>query len=550
MVRVQPEFADNLPWMTGSLQLPAGISPDSLTPLTQTMSADELRSFFELCWSNAPGAIFAIDCESGRMVDANPGGEALSGYSLSELMGIAIKQLHPENEREQVEAELLLGIPYSFCDSGFHLQRKDGALRRVAVSSSSSILLCGNRITVCSYEDISDRVEEKSRLSTQNWALSAYAGAALALGRAETLNELKQSICEAITCQSAYALAWIGIAEDDLQKTVRIAAAAGSGIDYVNDLHISWSEEHPEGRGPTGICIRTGKVKLLEDSETAEFFLPWREKARRANIRSSAAIPFSIEPGRMGALTVYSRYPNAFESSAIEVFEHLAGQIGHGIHSLEQEQLLLAEHMRLENLQRQLSDAMSAMVSPIVTAMEMRDPYTSGHQSRVAEIAVAIGREIGWPEERLQGLRIASLVHDIGKISIPSEILTKPGKLTAADRGIINGHPEAGYVILRDVPSVWPIAEIVRQHHEKLDGSGYPFGLHGEAILPEARVLTVADMIEAMASDRPYRRAIELNEVLQELERQAGSLLDAEAVRVCVALFREKRLTLPSDRHG
>ena len=514
------------------------------------MSAGELRSFFELCWSNAPGAIFAIDCESGRLVDANPGAEALSGYSLSELMGITIKQLHPEAEREQVEAELLLGVPYPFSDSGLHLRCKNGTLRRVAISSSTSILLCGKRVVICVYADISGQVETESMLSTQNWALSAYAGAALALGRAETLNELKQSICEAITSQSVYALAWIGIAEDDPQKTVRITAAAGSGVDYVNDLHVSWAEDRIEGQGPTGICIRTGKVKLLEDSETAEFFLPWREKARRANIRSSVAIPFSIEAGRMGALMVYSRYPKAFEHSAIEVFEHLAGQIGHGIHSLEREQLLQTERRRLEKLQRQLADAMSAMVSPIVTAMEMRDPYTSGHQSRVAEIAVAIGREMGWPEERLQGLRIAALVHDIGKIAIPSEILTKPGKLTAADRNIINAHPETGYAILRDVPSVWPIAEIVRQHHEKLDGSGYPFGLHGEAILPEARVLTVADIMEAMASDRPYRRAIELNEVLQELERQAGILLDAEAVAICLALFKEKRLVLPNERHG
>jgi putative nucleotidyltransferase with HDIG domain len=207
---------------------------------------------------------------------------------------------------------------------------------------------------------------------------------------------------------------------------------------------------------------------------------------------------------------------------------------------------LQAERSRLEKLERQLSDALSAMVSPILNAMEMRDPYTSGHQGRVAEIATAIGREMGWTEERLQGLRIAALVHDIGKISTPTEILTKPGRLTPAEREIINSHPQTGFAILRDVPLVWPIAEIVRQHHEKLDGSGYPFGLQGDAILPEARVLAIADIVEAMASDRPYRKAIPLEVVLEELEKQAGSLLDADAVRICVALFREKRLLLPN----
>jgi PAS domain S-box-containing protein len=534
--------------MTTSLPFTIGASIDP-QPLTQTMGASELRSFYEQCWAYAPGALFAIDCKNGRIVDANPGAEAVSGYSRNELLGLTIDQLHLEVERNQVKAELLQGVPYPFCDSGFHLQRKDGTLRRVAVSCSASILLNGRQVTICVYSDISDQLENEFRLSTQNWALSAYAGAALALGRAETVHELKQSICETITSQSVYALAWIGIAENDPQKTVRIAAAAGSGVAYVDDLHISWAEDNPEGQGPTGICIRSGKVKILEDSETAELFAPWREKARQADIRSSVAIPFVIEAGKLGALMVYSRYPNAFKAAATEVFEHLAIQIGHGIHAIEREQLLQAEQNRLEKLQRQLNDALSAMFSPIMTAMEMRDPYTSGHQSRVAEIAAAIGKEMGWTEERLQGLRVAALVHDIGKISIPSEILTKPGKLTAADRGIINGHPETGYTILRDVPMVWPIAEIVRQHHEKLDGSGYPFGLRKDAILPEARILAVADIMEAMASDRPYRRAIDVNVVLEELEKQAGSLLDVEAVRVCVRLFREKRLVLPSNKN-
>jgi HD-GYP domain-containing protein (c-di-GMP phosphodiesterase class II) len=163
----------------------------------------------------------------------------------------------------------------------------------------------------------------------------------------------------------------------------------------------------------------------------------------------------------------------------------------------------------------------------------------------VADIAVAMGRELGWPEEQLHGLRVAALVHDIGKISIPAEILTKPGKLNAAERAMINMHPETGYFILKDIPFVWPIAEIVRQHHEKLDGSGYPLGLRGNAILPEARVLAVADIVEAMTAYRPYRPGIALDTVLKEMEAQAGPLLDAEAVRVCVALFREKRLVLP-----
>jgi putative nucleotidyltransferase with HDIG domain len=420
--------------------------------------------------------------------------------------------------------------------------RKDGRSVPVAIWSSSKLQVDGQRLLICELRDISDQQQRGHQLSVKNWALSAFSTAALALGRAQSPEGLLQSICEAVTRESIYVLSWIGIAEDDPEKRVRIAAAAGSGISYMDGLQVGWSDDDPKGRGPTGISIRTGKVEIMNDSETSELFAPWRERARQAGIRSTASIPFSLDGGRLGALMVYSAHPNAFEPEAIEVFEHLAREMVYGVQALEQKKLLQSERQRLLKTQEQLRETLSAMVAPIVTAMEMRDPYTTGHQSRVAEIAYAIGMEMGWPDEQLQGLRVAALVHDIGKISIPAEILTKPGKLNAAERGMIKEHSEIGYTILKDIPFAWPIAEIVRQHHEKLDGSGYPLGLEGDAILPEAKILAVADIVEAMASFRPYRPAIPINVVLKEIEREAGNLLDPEAVRICVDLFRNKHL--------
>jgi HD-GYP domain-containing protein (c-di-GMP phosphodiesterase class II) len=294
-----------------------------------------------------------------------------------------------------------------------------------------------------------------------------------------------------------------------------------------------------------GVCIRTGKLQHVFDSETSETYAPWRERARQHGIRSVVCIPLLVENGWRGVLIIYAARPNAFETPAIEVFQHLAEQIVHAAHALDQGQSLQKGKIELANTQRQLTDALSAMVAPMVAAMEMRDPYTAGHETRVAEIAVAIGREMGWPEERLHGLRVAAQVHDIGKISIPAEILTKPTRLTGGEWALIREHPETGYTILKDIPFAWPVAKIVRQHHERLDGSGYPLGLKGDAILPEARIVAVADMVEAMASHRPYRPAIKLKIVLQQIKREAGSKLDAEAVRVCAALLLEKRLVLP-----
>jgi HD-GYP domain-containing protein (c-di-GMP phosphodiesterase class II) len=243
-------------------------------------------------------------------------------------------------------------------------------------------------------------------------------------------------------------------------------------------------------------------------------------------------------------LGVYATRFNAFGIAPIEIFRRLAEQIVHGIHALEQKQLLEAERLNLEETQQQLTEALSAAVAAMVTAMEMRDPYTAGHESRVAEIAVAIGKEMGWTENRLEGLRIAAMLHDIGKISIPAEILTKPDRLSPEEWALVKGHPDSSYTILKDIPFSWPIADIVRQHHEKLDGSGYPLGLKENAILPESKILAVADIVEAMATDRPYRATLGLEFALTEIEGLAGTLLDAEVVRVCTTLFREKRLGL------
>jgi putative nucleotidyltransferase with HDIG domain len=195
--------------------------------------------------------------------------------------------------------------------------------------------------------------------------------------------------------------------------------------------------------------------------------------------------------------------------------------------------------------QAQLAKALSATVTAMASAMERRDRYTAGHQDRVAHIAYAIGKELGWPEQRLQGLLMAAQLHDIGKISVPIELLTKPTRLTKAEFNVIKGHSETGYHILKGIPFPWPIADIVHQHHEKLDGSGYPLGLKGDAILPESRVLAVADILESMASDRPYRRAHDLDVALAEIESQAGTQLDPEAVKACLSLFREKSFALP-----
>jgi len=187
-----------------------------------------------------------------------------------------------------------------------------------------------------------------------------------------------------------------------------------------------------------------------------------------------------------------------------------------------------------------LRKALSTTVQVLVSAVETRDPYTSGHQARSADLARAIATEMGLPQEKIEGIRIAGSIHDIGKMSVPAEILSRPTKLTEIEFALIKEHSRQGFEMLKDVESPWPLAEIVYQHHERMDGSGYPRHLKGEEILIEVRILAVADVVESMASYRPYRPALGLDAALAEIENNKGKLYDIDAVDACLRLFHEK----------
>ncbi len=193
-----------------------------------------------------------------------------------------------------------------------------------------------------------------------------------------------------------------------------------------------------------------------------------------------------------------------------------------------------------ERLQKTLLESVSAMS----TIIELRDPYTAGHQQRVARIAEAIAHELRLPEKMIQGIRLAAVLHDIGKISVPTEILIKPSRLNDSELALIRQHATYGYNVLKEIDFPWPIAKTVRQHHERLNGSGYPDGLRGEEIMLEARILGVSDVIEAMASHRPYRAGLGMDAALAEIEKNRGVLYDPVVADTALRMFREHLFVL------
>jgi len=195
---------------------------------------------------------------------------------------------------------------------------------------------------------------------------------------------------------------------------------------------------------------------------------------------------------------------------------------------------------KLKQSYKKLQKIMEGTANVITQVVEIRDPYSTGHQPRVSKLATAIAQEMKIPQEKIEGVRIASLVHDIGKVNLPTEIISKPGKLIDVEFNLIKNYPKVGYDILKRIDFPWPIAEIVLQHQEKIDGSGYPRGLKGDEICIEAKILGAANVVEAMSSYKSYRPALSIDEALAEIAENKNILFDPEVVDTCLKLFKEK----------
>ena len=352
-----------------------------------------------------------------------------------------------------------------------------------------------------------------------------------ALVRANDEVSLAQAMCDAVVEHGGYRTAWVGLKGDDAEKTIHPIAARGIEIAQLRELALTW-EDNEYGHAPTGTCIRTGEAvhrHNLQD-EIPHSLLPI---ASELGVVESLSLPLLVAEKIIGAMTVSATEHDMFGEEEITLLAEVAGDLAYGIDKLRNN----VERIDiLEKLDKSLDQAIVA----IAATVEMRDPYTAGHQRRVAELAVAIASEMGLPAEQIEGIRIAGIVHDIGKIHVPAEILSNPSKLSDAEFSIIKTHPQVGYEILHSIDFPWPVAQIVLQHHEKMDGSGYPNGLKGEDILIESRILCVADVVEAMASHRPYRPGFGIFPALQEISRNKGRLYDQNVVKAVMTLFLDK----------
>ena len=285
-----------------------------------------------------------------------------------------------------------------------------------------------------------------------------------------------------------------------------------SGIDFIRHALTEYKD--------TAVVM----VTAMDDPELAETALV------------NGAYGYIIKPFKYSEIMI--NVANAFRRRELEIANRTYRQ--------KLEQRVTKGTEELKNSMERLQKTLEGIIHAMAQTLEARDPYTAGHQRRVADLACAIAEEMGFSKDQIEGIRMAGLIHDLGKISVPAEILSKPGKITDYEFGIIKSHPQIGFDILKEIEFPWPIAQMVLQHHEKINGSGYPLGLSNGMILEEARILAVTDVVEAMSSHRPYRPALGTDKALEEISNDKNILYDPDVVEASLGLFRSKRFHFQS----
>ncbi|MBU0595586.1 PAS domain S-box protein, partial [Candidatus Bipolaricaulota bacterium] len=509
------------------------------------VSEERYRNLFE----QANEAVLVVS--GGRILRANPMTEKLFGWTLDELTGRPFADLVYPDDLDLVltrHRERMRGSD-ALQRYEFRVRAKNGETRWVEVSTAR-VDWEGQVAGLAMMNDISERKRLESRTDALLERQTAMNELTLALGATSAKHDVYRVLRQHVTqLIKNSAMLVCEFDRDRLELRPTYANIADKEVDVSDAAPVSLVQE---SEGLRDRVIRLGEPLLVSDcsemcaSRSNPCTICRRgitgpvadnPGSQESIVCSKLAVPLKAKGEVIGVLQLQSRLPNAFGQEDAVLLGGLANAAAIAIRNA---QLIEEAHRQAERL----TAAFDGIIRTVSAAAEMRDPYTAGHQQRVARLAAEIAETLGLDEETIEGVRVASLVHDIGKLGIPAEILSKPSQLTDTEFDIIKSHAESAYRILESIEFPWPIADTVYQHHERLDGSGYPRGLAGDEVSLEARIIGVADVVEAMASNRPYRPSLGLERALEEIEAHKGTKFDPQAVEACLALFKERGFSL------
>ncbi len=379
-----------------------------------------------------------------------------------------------------------------------------------------------------------DLEKSEKRIKYLYSVLEAIRGVNQLIVKEKNRGILLQKACDTLIKARGYNAAWLGFLKDEKTFTMVVGSPLGADVSRFCEQVL---------RGDNPPCIERAFIQkvpfmVMERPQDCGGCLLKNTFPGRESV-----IMRITHNGKLFGLLLLSLTPGISVKDEEEyLLIEVAADIAFGLHNIELEEKDKLAEQKLQQSYKRLQKTMEDTIYTIGKIAETRDPYTAGHQKNVSQIAIFIAQEMKLPKDKIEGIRIASLVHDIGKISLPAEILNKPTKLTEIEFNLIKDHSQVGYDVLKSIEFPWPIAQIILQHHERLDGSGYPQGLKGEDILLEAKIIGVVDVVEAMSSHRPYRPAWGIDKALEEISKNKGILYDPEVVDACIKLFKEKRI--------
>lgn len=503
------------------------LTPEKLTELA--FSEQRYRRLFE----TARDGILLVNADTGKVEAANPYIGELLNRPVADMIGVYLWELGLLKDVLASKASFLeLQQKKYIRYEDLPLETSGGHV--VHVEFISNVYDEGDsKIIQCNIRDVSDRFEAQKTIKTYYRTVRTVSKCNAILVHSEDEGELSTGICQALVEEGGFAAIWIGTLNGSADSHVLLPLKSLGFDQSAAELGGTLCSETAKGTNPMVDAVVGDTKVIVHAMDSRAWPAGLQQTIRDEKYISAAIIPVHERHQVTGVLCVFSRKHNRFDKNTVSLLAELAADLGFGLADIR---VRRAHAQNLDRLVKSFDEAIEA----IAATTEMRDPYTAGHQKHVARLASTIAAEMNLPPEDQEMVRMAGVVHDVGKIQVPAEILSNPGKLSEAQFDIIKTHPRAGYDILKKISFRQPIAEIVHQHHERLDGSGYPQGLKGGDILPAAKILAVADVVEAMASHRPYRPGLGIEAALDEITKNKGRFYDPDAVDACLRLFSEK----------
>jgi len=412
----------------------------------------------------------------------------------------------------------------------FRMIDKKGNLKDILLKIG---MISNTKKSVASLTDITERKQTEERIKHLNLVLRAIRKVNQLIVKEKDREKLLKGACNNLIKTRGYYHSRIVLLEEE--GKIDTYTEAGLGKDFLPLVKLlKKGEMTPCGR----LALKKRDVVIIKDPVSACLDCPLLQEC---SARGSVMTIRLEHGGKIYGIMSVS-IPASFITDKEEraLFKELAGDVAFGLHSIKLGKKLDKQTHELQQSYQKTKRAMNTTIETMSKIVETKDPYTAGHQRRVSQLATAIAKELHLSQDKIEGIRIASLIHDIGKIGLPTEILSKPAKLSDIEFSLIKEHPQIGDNILKSIDFSYPVAQIVLQHHERLNGSGYPNHLKGDKILLEARIIGVTDVVEAMSSHRPYRPALGIDKALEEISQNKGILYDPKVVDTCLRVFKEK----------